>query len=340
MNKLKGVVIGAGYFSDFHYDAWSRMPEVEILALADTNCQNARLMQEKYKIEAVYEDYLHMVMEIKPDFVDIVTPPATHLDIVSELAGMGIPMICQKPLAPSLEEAKQLVGLVESTAVPFMVHENFRFQPWHQEIQKLVAEGTIGEIHNINFHSRMGDGWGPDAYLSRQPYFREYDRLLIYETGIHFIDLIRFYGGEIVAGMAKIRRLNPAIRGEDRVLMHFETERGIWAQWDANRYNEPDTSNSRYTFCRMEIEGYQGTIGLDYQGNITIQKLGQLKEQHSYSPSNQGFAGDSCLATQRHFIQGLSGGAKFETNGLFYLENLKIQELAYQSAIEGQPFKV
>ncbi|PWJ56862.1 putative dehydrogenase [Dyadobacter jejuensis] len=340
MNKLKGVVIGAGYFSDFHYDAWSRIDEVEIVALADFNEENGQAMQGKYGISTFYNDYQEMLEKEKPDFVDIVTPPASHLSIVEHIVTLGIPMICQKPLAPSDADAKRMVSLTQEAGIPFMVHENFRFQPWHREIKRLISEGVIGDIHNLSFNSRMGDGWGEDAYLSRQPYFRAYEHLLIYETGIHFIDLIRFYAGEIRQGFVKTRRLNPVIKGEDRVHAQFETHQGVWAFWDANRYNEPITKKLRYTFCELTVEGRGGSIRLDYEGNITIQKLGEEVTVHSYIHGNRGFAGDSCLATQQHFVSCLLNGGPFETNGLDYLKNIEVQRLAYRSADEGLPFLI
>ena len=58
------------------------------------------------------------------------------------------------------------------------------------------------------------DGWGERAYLDRQPFFRDYPRLLIYETGIHFIDTFRYLLGEVAHVHAHIKRLNPVIKGE------------------------------------------------------------------------------------------------------------------------------
>ena len=49
--------------------------------------------------------------------------------------------------------------------------------------------GTIGRLHSISCRTRMGDGWQTDAYLARQPYFRTMPQLLVYETGVHFIDV-------------------------------------------------------------------------------------------------------------------------------------------------------
>ena len=79
--------------------------------------------------------------------------------------------------------------LAERASVPFMVHENFRFQPWYREIKRLVDRETIGDrLHGLYVRTRTGDGYGDNAYLNRQPYFRQMPRLLIHETGVHFID--------------------------------------------------------------------------------------------------------------------------------------------------------
>ena len=103
-----------------------------------------------------------------------------------------------------------------------MVHENFRFQPWHREIKRQITAGAIGDrLHSLTFRSRMGDGWGEKAYLPRQPYFRDYPRFLVFENGVHFIDTFRFLAGEITRVSAWLRRLNPVIQGEDCALVVF-----------------------------------------------------------------------------------------------------------------------
>lgn len=340
MKKLKGVVVGAGYFSDFHYDAWSRISEVEIVALSDLDGTKASEMQEKYNIAKLYTDFEEMIRTEKPDFVDIVTPPATHFEIIKTISSYGIPMICQKPLAPTFAESEQILDLLNANNVPFMVHENFRFQPWHREIKKLLDANAIGKPHNFYFQTRMGDGHGEEAYLSRQPYFREYHRLLIYETGIHFIDTFRYLGGEISEVFARLKRLNPVINGEDTAQVQFTFENGAWGTWDANRYNEDVVPNKRYTFGTFLIEGSEGSIRLDLEGKIKIQKLGQEPQEHFYAPSKAGFSGDCCFATQEHFIKSLLEKSDFETRASDYIKSLKIQELVYQSAAENRPILV
>lgn len=334
MKKLRGVGIGAGYFSDFQYEAWSRIENVEIVAISDLKLDLAINMGKKYGIKASYTNYMKMLEIEKPDFVDVITPAASHFEIIKAVLELGIPIICQKPLAPTHEEALKIMELVIQSKVPFMVHENFRFQPWHREIKNIISSGVIGELSHLQFFTRTGDGWPDDAYLARQPYFRDYKRLLIYETGVHFIDLMRFYTGEIIEIYAKTRRLNKNIKGEDAAQISATSKSGVWLSWDANRYNESLSSNPRYTFCTILAEGSKGSIRLDYNGKITIQSLGEAVIDHHYIHNDIGFGGDCCFFTQLHFIDCLINNKSFETNINDYIKNLILQEKVYQSANE------
>lgn len=331
-NKLKGVAIGAGYFSRFQYEAWTRIPEVEITALCNSNKERAEVIITQYGVKNHYTDYKEMILKEKPDFVDIITPPDTHFEMCKFAADNGVHIICQKPLAPTMEESQKIVDYVTKKNIRFVVHENFRFQPWHREIKKIIADGVVGDLFSLNFRSRMGDGWGDDAYLSRQPYFRDYKKLLIYETGVHFIDTFRYHAGEVKSVFSILKRLNPVIKGEDSGLMILNFENNAHAIWDANRYNENNFKKQRYTFGEYLIDGSKGSIRLYSDGNITIQKLGDDEKIHSYIHNDIGFAGDCCYIFQRDFIDKLISGEIFETNGENYLKTLQVQEAVYQSS--------
>ena len=330
--KLKGVGIGSGYFAGFQYRAWNRIPEVEIAAICNRDRSKADPIMSECGIWKHYADYREMLNREKPDFVDIITPPAIHLEMCKEAADRDIDIICQKPLAPTYAEAVEIVELCRKAGVRFMVHENWRFQPWYREIKKLIENNKIGHVHYIYFRSRMGDGWGENAYIPRQPYFREYPRLLVFENGIHFIDTFRFLKGEIKTVYARMRRLNPVIKGEDFAIVNFEFESGDLALWDANRYNQPNYENPRYTFGEMLAEGTEGSLRLYNDGTITIQKLGEKEVRHFYLHHNIDFSGDCVYVTQRHFIDRLLSGDEFETNGTDYLRSLAVQEAVYKSA--------
>ena len=341
MKKLRGVCIGAGYFSHFQYEAWGRIPEVEIVAFANRDAERAEAIKSQFGVERWYEDYLEMFDREKPDFVDVITPPGSHREICRAAGERGIQIICQKPLAPTIEEGRQLVDQAKAHGVRFMVHENFRFQSWHRELKRLIGEGAIGSrLHSLYFRARMGDGWGEDAYLSRQPYFRDYPRLLIYETGVHFIDTFRYLAGDVSRVTAWLRRLNPVIAGEDCGQVVFEFANGALGTWDANRFNEPNYENSRYTFGEFLVEGDQGSLRLYPDGKITLQQLGQSEVSVEYEHNAVGFAGDCCYLTQRHFIDGLVNGDDFETNGEDYLRTLAVQEAVYESDKQRLPVEV
>jgi D-apiose dehydrogenase len=340
MRKLRGVCIGAGYFSHFQYEAWQRIPEVEIVAFSNRDQQRASQVTERFGLQC-YSDYRTMFDRERPDFVDVITPPPSHREICGEAAHRGIHVVCQKPLAPSFKEAREIVAEADRAGVRFMVHENFRFQPWHREIKRQLECRTVGDVvHSFTFRCRMGDGWGENAYIPRQPYFRDYPKLLVYETGVHFIDTFRFLGGEIARVSAWLRRLNPVIRGEDCGLLVFEFLSGALGQWDANRYNEPNYPNPRYTFGEFLVECNEGSIRLYPDGAISIQKLGGPEEDIVYRHQDRAFAGDCCYLTQRHFVDCMLDGGPFETSGHDYLKTLAVQEAVYRSAGAGVPVAV
>lgn len=340
MEKLKGVCIGAGYFSQFHFDAWNRIPEVQLLALCDQDRDKVHKVADVFGISGRYTDYREMIEQEKPDFVDVITPPKTHPAIVAFAAGAGLAVICQKPLADTYAEAEQLVQQASAAGIRLMVHENYRFQPWHREIKKLLEAGVIGTLHSLHFRCRMGDGWGEDAYLGRQPYFREMPRLFMHETGVHFIDTFRYLAGDIRQVQAHLRRLNPVIRGEDAAFVTFNFKEPVLGVLDANRYNEPRYPNPRYTFGEFLLEGSGGSIALAADGTLTVQPLGQPAYSHPYFHEDRNFGSDCVYHTQRHFVESLLRHQPFETDGQEYLKTLAVLEAVYASAEKKGPEEV
>lgn len=338
--RLKGVCIGAGYFSHFQYEAWTRIPEAEIVAFSNRDPVKAAEITRKFGHTRLYADYREMFDREQPDFVDVITPPPSHQAICAEAAQRGIHIICQKALAPTFAEAQAIVANAAAANVRFMVHENFRFQPWYREIKRQLDANAIGTLHSLAFRSRMGDGWGENAYIPRQPYFREYPRLLVFENGVHFIDTYRYLAGEISRVTAWQRRLNPVIKGEDCALVVFEFANGALGEWDANRYNETNARNPRYTFGEFLVEGNAGSIRLAGDSRLTLQRLGEPEVELPYERADRNFAGDCCYFTQRHFVDRMLNGQPFETSGEEYLKTLAVQEAVYRSAEERRAVEV
>jgi predicted dehydrogenase len=340
MAELRGVVIGAGYFSAFHLEAWDRLPGVTVTALSDTDRGRGRGRAEEFDIPRCYPDYREMLGREKPDFVDVITPPETHRDIVRAAAEAGVHVICQKPLAPDFAEAQALVADARAGGIRLMAHENFRFQPWHREIKKLVGAGALGRIHTLSVRTRLGDGAGPDAYRERQPYFRTMARFLLHETGVHFVDVFRFLLGEVERVDCRLRQLNPVLAGEDTAHLVCEFAGGALGVWDANRTSPSPAEDPRYTFGEFLVEGDKGSLHLRTDGSMTLQKVGEQELLYPYRPPHRGFAGDCVLATQKHFLERLRDGGRFETEGDEYLRTLAVVEAAYASARTGQAVRV
>ena len=148
-----------------------------------------------------------------------------------------------------------MTALAEAANVPLIVHENFRFQPWHRQTRMMLDEGTLGEVYQISFRMRPGDGQGPDAYLERQPYFQTMERFLVHETAIHFVDVFRYLMGEVVSVYADLTRFNPAIKGEDSGYIVFQFRSGAKGLFDGNRLVDHVAGNRRLTMGDMLIEG-------------------------------------------------------------------------------------
>ncbi len=332
MTKLRGAVIGTGYFSQFQLEAWTRIPEVDIVAVVDLDSEKAQAAAKQHQIPQTYTSYTTLFENETLDFVDIVTPPTTHLEICQAAIERNLHVICQKPLAPTYQESVQIIEMMQAADVRFMVHENWRWQPWYREIKQLIEADVLGEIFCVNFRMRTGDGWGDDAYLARQPFFREYERLLMFETGVHFIDTFRYLLGEIDTIYARLRQLNPVIKGEDSGQIIFGFESGATAIFDSNRYNEIDTENQRFTFGEMRIDGSEGHLLLDPEGQLYLKALGGSTQQHHFTYEKIGFAGDCVHALQRHFVDVMVNGGDFESNGPDYLKTIQLVEACYTSA--------
>ncbi len=336
--KLRGVCVGAGYFSQFQYSAWNRIPEVEIVAACNRSVEKVQEIARQFGISKVYEIARldEMLDTEKPDFVDVITPPETHTEIVRKAAARGIAIICQKPLAPTAEESEELVKIAREAGVRFLVHENWRWQPWYREMKRQLDAGAIGELYSISVRMRMGDGWPEDAYLARQPFFRDYPRLLIYETGVHFLDTFRYLGGEVESVYARLQKRNSVIKGEDagQVVIGFKS--GGTAILDASRYNEAETADPRYTFGTVRIDGSQGHIELDTEGNLTLKKLGEEPQRIGYVHERIDFAGDCVYSLQRHFTDRMLDGEPFESSGEDYLKSIDLVEACYASRASGQ----
>lgn len=332
---LDVAIVGCGYFSQFHQDAWKRSPEARVVAVVDADTGKATAAAAAFADARVFSSVDEMIAAgVRPRLLDIVTPSATHLPLVAFAARHGIDAICQKPLAPDFAEAVRIVETAEAGGIRLMVHENFRFMPWFGEARRVLDQGLLGTPLGIFFRLRPGDGQGPGAYLGRQPYFQKMSRFLVHETAIHLIDVFRYLLGEPTAVFARLKRFNPVIAGEDAGVIVLDFAKGATGVFDGNRHVDHPADDARMTMGVMYLEGTGGTLRLDGYGGLHLKPHGKPEAPWSYAWENRAYGGDCAYHQIRHALAYFADGAEPMNTGRAYLRNLEIQEAIYRSAEE------
>jgi predicted dehydrogenase len=135
---------------------------------------------------------------------------------------------------------------------------------------------------------------------------------------------------------ARLRRLNPHIRGEDAGLVLFEFASGAAGVFDGNRLVDFVADDPRLTMGEMLLEGAGGTLRLDGFGRLWLKPHKGPEREHVYAWQNRGYGGDCVHALQRHVVAHLQGGAPLENSDAAYLRNLEIEEAIYRAASSGQ----
>lgn len=181
---LRGALIGCGFFAINHLHGWRDARGAEIVAICDRSPERLRLAGEQFGIAARYSDAAEMLAREALDFVDIATTAPTHRALAELAASHGLAVICQKPFAPTLADAKAIVASCDKAGVPLMVHENFRWQSPMQKVKAVLEAGEIGEV----FWGRVSFRSAYDVF-SGQPYLAEGDRFIVEDLGIHALDI-------------------------------------------------------------------------------------------------------------------------------------------------------
>lgn len=329
--NIRLAVVGTGYFSQFHYDAWKRL-NVDLVGICSLNKDEASKYSKQFQNCEVFLDFETMIKTTKPELVDIIVPPLNHLKFIKVAARHKVHIICQKPFTTSINEAKEAISFAKRKRVKIAVHENFRFQPWYMKINEILKTSLLGDLYQVSFRMRPGDGQGEKAYLERQPYFQKMERFLIRETAIHLIDVFRFLFGDIKSVFANLSRLNPYIKGEDAGIVFFEFINGIRGVFDGNRLSDHIAADRRLTIGEMLIEGSMGTLRLNGNGEIFTRRFGDnIEKKVSYKWIKKGFAGDSVFQCQKHLLDHFLKGEKLINSAEEYLDNLKAEDYIYKS---------
>jgi predicted dehydrogenase len=321
------AVAGAGYISQFHLAGWTATPDVEVVAVCDTVAAKARARAKEYGIAATYADFADMLERERLDAVDIVTPVETHGPLVRAAADRGVHAMVQKPMTPTLAEGEALVRDV-GDRIRFMVHENFRFRPHYAAVREWLREGKLGQpfqarltVRSSGFLPKEG---GVPALLARQPYLQHFPRLLVFEGLIHHFDVLRCLFGDLTVESAALRRVNPALRGEDVAIVVLRGADGFAAVLDGSysAHGYPTTPVDR-----LEIMGTRATLLYDV---TRLSLAGSDDPPVLFDPLNTYQV--PFTEAIRHFIARLRSGEAFETEAVDNLRVLGLVEACYAAA--------
>lgn len=330
---MKVALIGCGFFAQNQLQAWRDIDGVEIAALCDTDPAKLSASGQEFGVARQFTDAAQMYAEGGFDIVDIATTVPSHRTLVEMAAAHNLHVICQKPFASNMEDARAMVAAVEATGKTLMVHENFRWQSAVRRVIEEVRGGTLG----TPFFGRISFRSGYDVF-SGQPYLAEGERFIIEDLGIHILDISRALFGDVARVSATTRRINPNIKGEDVATMLLDHHSGVTSVVDCSyaTKRQPET----FPESLIEIEGTKGTVRLDAGYQMTVQTSTSSKT-HDLSPPVLPWASrpwhniqQSVLLIQQHFVDCLRNGQPPETSGHDNLQTLGLVEAAYLSAAE------
>lgn len=325
---LRIGVLGCGMISDMHFNAWSRCKGAKVVAVCDPALDRAAARATQYGIAAPYASPEQMLAEAALDAVDIITPRETHAAMVRLAARHGLHALCEKPLCPTYDEA---VALVEEVGddVRVMVNENWRYRAYFRKIGEWLEAGRLGTVTQVRLAlwrssmlPRAEDG--RIHSLTRQPFLAREERVLIAESLIHEIDVVRALFGDVDVVACCTARTCEAIVGEDTATLLLRTSHGLPITLDGvmtgagHDVRAPD---------RLEIAGTRCSVVLE---NAVLKLIGTEQETIVYDETE---VRQGCFdAAIQHFADQLRDGGAFWTSAQDQLASLRVMEEAYRMA--------
>lgn len=332
---LRVGVIGCGFFAENHLAAWAAMEDVVLSAVCDLDEAKARAAAAKFGAARAYGDAARMLDNETLDFVDIVTTMHSHAALVGLAADRRLPVIVQKPLAPSWDECVTIVETCRSAGVPMMVHENTRFLASIRKAGDVIVSGALG----TPTWARVSFRTGHDIY-GKQPYLAKEEHFVLLDLGVHMLDVARFLLGDVSRLYSQTHSIKPGIRGEDMATTMLCHAGGATSVVECS-YASPIHPDP-FPELTLQVEGTHGSLRID-PGYVMTIRSGDDVRQLDVSPellpwSTPPWHGtqDAVRRTQEHWVRALRDGRPPETSGDDSLKTYALVFGAYESARNGR----
>lgn len=339
MRKLRFAVFGCGFWSQYQIPAWLELDKVELVAVCDQDLAKAKATASKFKVQSYYDSPEQLLAKEHLDFIDIITDVHTHVPLVRLAAAYQLAVICQKPMAPDFERARQLVKECEVKGVHFFVHENFRWQAPVRRLKAILDSGVIGKVFKarITFCSAF-------PVFDNQPFLKDLDQFIITDVGSHILDVARFLLGEAGSLYCRIKSINPGIKGEDVASLLLEMKNGAHCFIEMSYASVLEREVFPQTL--VLLEGEKGSVQLapDFTIKVTSRE-GTTREQvlpKSFSWANPDYAvlHSSMVDIHGNLVDAIMNNGHAETTGADNLKTLQLVYAAYESAGTNSVIKV
>ncbi len=218
--NLKIAVVGFGLIGKRHCKIISETSNLELIVICDPNNDHIALAESLSK--KVYHNLDEMLNETSPNGVVIATPTNLHQKHGLKCLEKGIPVLIEKPITLTSEEAKSLIDLSNLKNTPILTGHHRRHNGIIKVAKKIIDSGEIGDIRSVNATCWF---YKPEHYFNVSPWRTRKGAGPISVNLVHDIDLLRYLCGEIRAVFAKSVRSLRGYENEDLAtgILHFES---------------------------------------------------------------------------------------------------------------------
>jgi predicted dehydrogenase len=335
MKDVQFAIVGSGFWSRYQLAGWRELKNARCVAVYNRTRQKAEKFAAEFEIPAVYDDPAAMLQRENLDFVDVITDVDTHSRFVCLAAEHKLPVVCQKPLAPSLAVARAMANACHAAGVPLLVNENFRWQTPIRALHQELSSGVIGKIFRarVQFASSF-------PVFDNQPFLKQLDQFILTDVGTHILDVARFLFGEAESLYCRTTRVNAEIRGEDvaTVMLGMTSEATVICELSYATRMERERFPETFAF----VEGERGSIelGPDYWIRVTTASGTHARRcpppRYAWADPAYEVVHASIVACQANLLAALRGDEPAETTAEDNLRTLRLVFAAYESAKTGR----
>jgi predicted dehydrogenase len=334
-SELCFALFGAGFWARYQLAAWGEIPGARCIAVCDTQRERAELLARRFGVAQVFDRPEEVFQTERPDFVDIVTDVGSHAGLVRLAAAQGVAVVCQKPMAQTEPECEDLVRVCQQAGVPFIVHENWRWQAPLRHLKGLLSAGAIGSP----FRCRIDVISGFDVFAN-QPGLREQPNFIIADMGCHLIDLARSYFGEAKRIACEMRTVGRGVRGEDAATLLLAMNDGRTIVTINMAYAGTPLEHECFPQTLVFVEGDKGSIevGPNFAVRVTTATgthvLRVAPPRHGWADPDYAVVHSSMVPCLADIAGALRDGRHAETDASDNLRTMRLVFAAYHSARE------